>query len=175
MTIQDGRTEILQSDALRLTEVFRREGAAGLVSYINARVGIADRRRALLLLADASLKPLAGNLPAWPDAVPRTPGTYTAKITISGHSAEDVAWVHAVLPGGYHLLVGRDIARFAPLEQRFWYALAGAVAHPVGAGDARRHPDPPRADGAHSRHPPDRVGHHPGRPESPTDHASQRR
>ena len=36
--------------------------------------------------------------------------------------------VRASLPGGYHLLVGRDVARFAPLEQRFWYGLAGAVA-----------------------------------------------
>ena len=40
----------------------------------------------------------------------------------------DVAVVHAMLPGGYHLLVGRDTARYAPLERRFWYALAGAVA-----------------------------------------------
>ena len=31
------------------------------------------------------------------------------------------------MPGGYHLLVGRDTARFAPLERRFWYALASAV------------------------------------------------
>jgi hypothetical protein len=31
------------------------------------------------------------------------------------------------LPGGYNLLVGRDLARFAPLEHRFWYALASAV------------------------------------------------
>jgi hypothetical protein len=32
VTIQDGRTEILQADAQRLTDVFRREGAAGLTS-----------------------------------------------------------------------------------------------------------------------------------------------
>jgi signal transduction histidine kinase len=36
--------------------------------------------------------------------------------------------VHATLAGGYHLLVGRDTARYAPIERRFWYALAGAVA-----------------------------------------------
>ena len=35
--------------------------------------------------------------------------------------------VHVALPGSYHLLVGRDLARYRPLEQRFWYALAGAV------------------------------------------------
>ena len=31
VTVQDGRSEILQADAQRLTEVFHREGAAGLV------------------------------------------------------------------------------------------------------------------------------------------------
>ena len=127
VTIQDGRSEILQSDALRLTEVFRREGAPGLVSYINARVGMQIAGERLLLLADEALAPLAGNLAAWPPSVPPNPGTYTVKLELGGHMS-DVALVHAALPGGYHLLVGRDTARYAPLEQRFWYALAGAVA-----------------------------------------------
>jgi signal transduction histidine kinase len=36
--------------------------------------------------------------------------------------------VRTTLNGGYSLLVGRDIARYAPLETHFWYGLAGAVA-----------------------------------------------
>jgi signal transduction histidine kinase len=127
VTIQDGRSEILQSDAQRLTEVFRREGAPGLVSYINARVGMQIAGERLLLLANETLEPMAGNLSAWPASVPQQPGTYTVKLDLGGHMS-DVALVHATLPGGYHLLVGRDTARYAPLEQRFWYALAGAVA-----------------------------------------------
>jgi signal transduction histidine kinase len=127
VTIQEGRNEILQSDAQRLTEVFRREGAPGLVTYINARVGLQIAGERLLLLADEKLEPLAGNLAPWPASVPQKPGTYTVKLDLSGHMS-DVALVHALLPGGYHLLVGRDTARYAPLEQRFWYALAGAVA-----------------------------------------------
>jgi len=35
--------------------------------------------------------------------------------------------VRSILPGGYNLLVGRDVQRFAPVERRFWYGLAGAV------------------------------------------------
>jgi signal transduction histidine kinase len=127
VTIQEGRNEILQSDALRLTEVFRREGAPGLVSYINTRVGMQIAGERQLLLADSSLKPLAGNLAAWPANVPANPGTYTVKLDL-GNGMTDVALVHATLTGDYHLLVGRDTARYAPLEQRFWYALAGAVA-----------------------------------------------
>jgi signal transduction histidine kinase len=125
-TIQDGRNEILQSDAQRLTEVFRREGAPGLVSYINNRVGMQIAGERLLLLADSSLKPMAGNIDAWPQSVPANPGTYTVKLPMAQH-LEEFALVHAELPGGYHLLIGRDIARYAPLEQRFWYALASAV------------------------------------------------
>ena len=80
-----------------------------------------------LLLADPALKPLAGNLAAWPANVPATAGAYTVRLELDNRMT-DVAVVHAMLPGGYHLLVGRDTARFAPLEHRFWYALAGAVA-----------------------------------------------
>src|SRR5580658_2034778 len=126
VTIQDGRYEILQSDALRLAEVFRREGAPGLVSYMNNRVGMQIAGERLLLLTDTAKKPLAGNMPAWPANVPENPGSYIIKMPMAGHLA-DVALVHASLPGGYQLLVGRDIARYTPLQQRFWYALASAV------------------------------------------------
>ena len=127
VTIQEGRNEILQSDALRLTEVFRREGAPGLISYINTRVGMQIAGERQLLLADAALKPLAGNVAAWPASVPSRAGTYTVRLEL-GNRMTDVAAVHAILPGGYHLLVGRDMARYTPLEHRFWYALASAVA-----------------------------------------------
>jgi len=49
---------------------------------------------------------MAGNLTAWPTNVPAEPGTYTVKLDL-GNGMTDVAVVHATLPGGYHLLVGR--------------------------------------------------------------------
>jgi signal transduction histidine kinase len=127
VTIQEGRNEILQSDALRLTEVFRREGAPGLIAYIDTRVGMQIAGERQLLLADAALHPLAGNLAAWPANIPAKAGTYTVRFELE-HRMTDVAVVHATLPGGYHLLVARDTARYEPLERRFWYALASAVA-----------------------------------------------
>jgi signal transduction histidine kinase len=36
--------------------------------------------------------------------------------------------VHVATLGSYHLLVGRDNALFAPLQTRFWYGLAAAIA-----------------------------------------------
>jgi hypothetical protein len=126
-TVQEGRTEILQADEQRLADVFRREGPAGLISYIDTRVGMQIAGERLLLLTDASMKPLAGNLPAWPSSFPGGPGFSTIPLDL-GKGLTEVAVVTAVLPGGYHLLIGRDTARYAPLERRFWYGLAGAVA-----------------------------------------------
>jgi len=127
VTVQEGRAEILQADAQRLGEVYRRAGPGGLVHDMDARLALQIAGERLLLFADPGLKPLAGNLAAWPRSVPLQPGTYTIDIDL-GSGASEVILVHEALPGGYHLLVGRDNARFRPLEQRFWYALAGAIA-----------------------------------------------
>src|ERR1700691_1362086 len=62
VTIQDGRTEILEADTQRLAEVFRRQGPAGLTSYIITRIDMQIPNERFLLLTDASFKPLAGNL-----------------------------------------------------------------------------------------------------------------
>jgi signal transduction histidine kinase len=127
VTVEDGRAEILRADTLRLTDVFNREGAAGLKSFIDARVGMQLPGERILLLADSSLHRVAGNLPQWPSTVPIRPGIYTVTLDLSGRPTESVV-VRSALPGGYNLLVGRDVARFAPLTRHFWTGLAGAVA-----------------------------------------------
>jgi len=127
VTIQDGRVELLQVDAQRFAEVFHRDGAVGLANFINTRVGLQIAGERFLLLTDPSRRPLAGNLPAWPAGVPLSPGVSSITMNITGKPT-DAVLVRAVLPGGYNLLVGRDLARFAPLARRFWYGLAGAAA-----------------------------------------------
>ncbi len=127
VTVEDGRSEILHADAQRLTEVFHREGAAGLKAFIDARVGMQLPGERILLLADSSLHRLAGNLPRWPRNVPVRPGLYTVMLDLSGVPTESVV-VRSALPGGYSLLVGRDVARFAPLTRHFWTGLGGALA-----------------------------------------------
>jgi signal transduction histidine kinase len=130
-TIRAGRTEILQADAQRLTDVYRRDGVDGLKSFIDARIRMQIAGDRILLLTDAARHPLAGNLPAWPD-VPTRPGDYRVQVAIGDHGTGDhgvqMALVHVVRLGSYDLLIGRDNRLFAPLEQRFWYGLAGAIA-----------------------------------------------
>src|ERR1700689_4523543 len=115
VTIQEGRAEYLQIDAQRLTEVYRHEGADALKSFIDARVGMQIPGERILLLTDASLHPLAGNLQAWPAAVPQTPGNYTIPVNFGNHGDQQTL-VHVAILGGYYLLVGRDNSLFQPLQ-----------------------------------------------------------
>ncbi len=126
VTIQDARAEILQADAQRLSDVFRREGVVGLTAYIDTRIGLNIPNERFLLLSDSAFQPLAGNMRSWPANVPPASGSYTFKVE-SGGQLRSADFVYVALPGGYNLLVGRDVARYQPLEHRFWYALAGAV------------------------------------------------
>jgi signal transduction histidine kinase len=127
VTVEDGRSEILHADAQRLTDVFHREGAPGLKAFIDARVGMQLPSERILLLADSSLHRVAGNLPQWPPSVPAPPGLYTVTMDLGGIPTQSVV-VRSALPGGYSLLVGRDVARFAPLTRHFWTGLGGALA-----------------------------------------------
>ena len=126
-TIEAGRAEILKADAQRLTEVFRRGGADGLAAFIRERVGLQIAGERILLLTDRDLRPLAGNLVVWPSGAPTQAGVYTVALQLEGRLTR-VTLVHVALGEGYHLLVGRDIQRFEPLEQHFWRGLALAVA-----------------------------------------------
>jgi PAS domain S-box-containing protein len=81
----------------------------------------------IMIFADASKLRLAGNLAEWPVEVPDQPGTYGLVIGLGGGLAMRVVATHLRLPGGYHLLMGRESVRFESLVERFWYGLAGAT------------------------------------------------
>jgi signal transduction histidine kinase len=132
-TIREGREEILQADAQRLADIYRRDGADALKTFIDARLRMQIAGDRILLLTDASLHPLSGNLPAWPRLVPASPGDYRLQVDMGAHGLQ-TALVHVTSLGPYKLLVGRDNRLFAPLEQRFWYGLLGALAVLVIAG-----------------------------------------
>jgi signal transduction histidine kinase len=127
VTIQDGRSEILQSDAQRLTDVFRRDGGEALKNFIDTRVNMQIAGDRILLLADSSLQPLSGNLAAWPRNLPAAPGNYRISIDFGDRARQDTL-VHVAHLGDDYLLIGRDNKLFAPLERRFWYGLTAAIA-----------------------------------------------
>src|SRR2546425_4473386 len=67
-TIEQGRTEVLQADAQKMTDLFARQGVDALAAAIETQVGgqLADVENIITLLADPTLTKRAGNLPAWP-------------------------------------------------------------------------------------------------------------
>jgi signal transduction histidine kinase len=133
VTIKESRVEILTTDAQRMADVFRREGAEGLRGFIDARVKLQIVNDRILLLTDGSLHPLAGNLGAWPETVSPEPGNYNVQLDLGKYGLES-ALVHVTALGEYKLLVGRDNAFFKPLQTRFWYGLTVAVAVVLIAG-----------------------------------------
>ena len=132
-TIDDFRFELLQEDSQRLAHVFDLRGPVALGNFIDERVSMQIAGERMLLFVDPAGRPLAGNEPAWPRSIPTRAGSYTLPVTINGRQ-KMVAMVLTALPGGYRLLVGRDVDRFAPIEQRFWYGLGVAVAVLTVAG-----------------------------------------
>jgi signal transduction histidine kinase len=126
VTIQDGRAEILQADAQRLTDIYKRDGAEAVKTFIDTRVKMQIAGERILLLTDSAMHPLAGNLHAWPATVPQTPGNYRIQVDVG--KGDQQALVHVAMLGDYNLLVGRDNALFQPLQTRFWYGLSAAVA-----------------------------------------------
>jgi signal transduction histidine kinase len=132
-TIDDFRVELLMEDSQRLAHVFDLRGPAALARFIDERVSMQIPGERMLSFVDAAGRPLAGNVPAWPRNIPTRAGTYTLPVMLDGRQTT-LAMVLTALPGGYRLLVGRDVARFAPIERRFWYGLAAAVAVLTVAG-----------------------------------------
>jgi signal transduction histidine kinase len=128
-TIEQGRTEVLQADAQKMMDLFAKQGADALAAAIDLQVGgqLEDVENIILLLADSTFSKRAGNLPAWPHQVSELTGMHITSID-AGDRVVLAALLHKTLPGGYHLLVGRDIDRFEKLEKLFLYGLLGCGA-----------------------------------------------
>ncbi len=133
VTIEDGRIEMIHDDVQRFVEVYDRRGESGLAEFIAQRVSLQIAGDRLLFMADRQLHPLAGNLPAWPSAVPNAPGLYTLTLDVGGRPTRTLVQ-RALLPNGDTLLVGRDLTHLAPIENRFWVGLAISTALLCGLG-----------------------------------------
>src|SRR6266404_1291918 len=120
------RAYVQGEDLQRLVEVFHSEGAKGLASAMESRARSLPGDE-IMVFADVSKLRLAGNLTAWPAEIPDAPGTYGLVIGLGGGSTMLVVASHVRLPGGYHLLMGRESARFDSLVERFWYGITGAM------------------------------------------------
>ena len=75
VSIFSGREEVLRAETQHLSDVFARQGPAGLIAHIETRMQLQIVGERTLLLTDSAYRPLAGNLAAWPREMPDEPGT----------------------------------------------------------------------------------------------------
>lgn len=127
----------IRADAQGLSERWEEGGVAALVQTIDDRLTENIDDDAIYLLVDMSLRRVAGNLETWPRGVATADAWYELPVARAGVSS--LARVHRFdLPGGFRLLVGRDVQTRAQLralltDALFWALLLVAALGTAGA------------------------------------------
>jgi len=125
----------VEAEIRGLAEQYRNEGLVRLVEVIQERSGSSGDRQGVYLLTDWQLRPLAGNLAAWPQQEPDGDGWIRVRL----QRQDDLsAQPHSVLgrrfelAGAFHLFVGRDVEEHglfrANLVEAFAWAFLPAMA-----------------------------------------------
>ncbi len=134
----DRQTEsAIRADVQGLSERWDEGGLPALVLTIKDRLEQNVDDDAIYLLVDQAQHPIAGNLRAWPAAVQQADVLYELSVTRAGAPA--LAQVQRYdLPGGYHLLIGRDVQARAKLrtlltDALLWGLIVVAVMALAGA------------------------------------------
>ncbi len=131
----------IETDREGLVERFAEGGPKALVTTINERVlGNVDDD-ALYLLVDSSFQRIAGNLETWPQKMAMDEDWDELRIERAG--VMGLARVHYFeLPGGFHILIGRDVEvrsrlRVMMADAMFWAAVIALVLGTIGAWAVR--------------------------------------
>ncbi len=123
----DRQTEAaIQADAQSLSERFAAGGLPALVLTIDDRLTQDVEDDAIYLLIDPTGHRIAGNLERWPQADTQSGAWYELPIERAG--TRSLALVQSYnLPGGYRLLIGRDVQVRAQLRSLLTDALLWAL------------------------------------------------
>src|ERR1700758_5411194 len=116
----------IQADAQSLSERFNTGQIPALILTIEERLTQNVEDDAIYLLVDPSGRRIAGNLEHWPQGASRSGGWYELPIERAG--IRSLALVQSfTLPGGFRLLVGRDVQVRAQLRRLLTSALLWAL------------------------------------------------
>jgi len=116
----------IRADARGLAERWEEGGIPALVLTLQDRLAEKVDADAIYLLVAPLGQRLVGNLSGWPETVKRTDGWYQLPLTHAG--VHSIGLVHRYdLPGGFRLLVGRDVRNRAQLRRLLTDALLWAI------------------------------------------------
>ena len=104
---------IIEAEVAGLSEQHERRGLRGLGDVITERVARDEDGRSFYLLTDPIGRPLTGNVTEWPRGLANACGQW------ADFTDDDDTPVRAMLlcPGGFRLLVGRDIRELVAIRQ----------------------------------------------------------
>jgi signal transduction histidine kinase len=127
----------LDAEVAGLAEQYEQRGLSGLVQVIAER-SAGERGDAMIyLIVDPQGHPLAGNLSSWPTTHEIRPGWISFPVEIGHGGAREthpaLGTIFAI-PGGYRLLVGRDLRDAAAYRKRVTDTLAWAGLLTLGLG-----------------------------------------
>jgi signal transduction histidine kinase len=131
----------IDADSQGLAERFTAGGIGALVDTINQRLSDNVSDDAIYLLVDPNFHRVAGNLEGWPRGVTMDADWFELSIERAG--IKGLARIHDFdVPGGFHLLVGRDVEARAQLrhllaDAMLWAAVIAVVLGTVGAWAVR--------------------------------------
>lgn len=121
----------IRADSAEIADQLRDIGVSGATEAIRVHIAEIGDASAIYVLADDQLKPLAGNLPAWPMEVGPKPGWYFLQLPRGGE-IRSVRVLRTSLPNGLNLLVGRDIRDRAEIRDLiidilYWVLITGLI------------------------------------------------
>jgi signal transduction histidine kinase len=99
---------VILADAQAVGDRLHDFGLLGALETVRDRVNAEADEHAIYLLADPSLNAVAGNMAAWPAQIGQRPGWYEIGLARAG-KLHATRILYVTLPGGYRLLVGRDV------------------------------------------------------------------
>jgi len=127
----------LDAEIAGLAEQYQQRGLSGLVQVIAER-SAGERGDAMLyLITDPLSRPLAGNLSSWPNGELLRPGWLAFPVEVGRGATKRTDTARATtfaIPGGYRLLVGRDLSDANAFRKRVSETLAWAGVLTLGLG-----------------------------------------
>lgn len=125
--------EVARVITAELDEMQRRYSAGGLgelVHMLQSRTDSWGRTGAVYMLTDAAMRPLAGNLSAWPrDITPKNNTEARFRLAAEGEQSTHPVRGHILrIPGGGWLLVGTDTSEMEKSLRRFGWATVWGIA-----------------------------------------------
>ncbi len=131
--MQQQADETIEAEIVGLDERYRLTGLGGLTASIRERLNRRSVGSSIYLLADGLYTPIVGNLDRWPAAEVDSEGWIRFDLNVlSDEPKHEVRAKPFALPGGFYLLVGRDMYELQTMRSRLVSTLSWGLALTVG-------------------------------------------